>query len=49
MVKTIAWILVIWVAISFIYSYKKGERIDGDHLNNFLKIVIEKDRLLRLL
>ena len=49
MVKTIAWILVIWVAISFIYSYKRESGLMGDHLNNFLKIVIETDRLLRLL
>lgn len=37
MVKTIAWILVLWVAISFIYSYKKGERMDWGPLKQLFE------------
>lgn len=30
MIKTIVWIIVIWVVISFMFSGKKGEGIDWE-------------------
>ena len=40
--KTIAWILVIWVVGSIIYSYKTGDGVEG--FENFLSAIKQEIR-----